>query len=131
MPDLIFSSTIADIHYDELERLIFFNARQRGVRAGVIEALERFGIPKIERHGDFLRVTVSASADAQCLFALTGPEGRTELLGVAIYVRASIDTLTILRLVVADDIVTENGAVALIVVRLVHELRQLAGVLVG
>jgi hypothetical protein len=124
--DLILFSTLADVHYDELERLMFFNARQVGVRTGLIQALDRFGTPKIEHHDNLLRVTLGACPDAQCLFAVSGTDGLGQLLGVVVYVRTSVDTLTIVHVAVADNIVTEENDEPLIVVRMIHELRHLA-----
>lgn len=126
MTDVTFCSSIDDVHQNALEQLMFFNARQQSVRAGVIEALERYGPPMIEHHEDALRVTIAGSPDAQCLFALGEAGGRPELLGAVIYVRSSLDTLTILHLAVADDTVTEDDQNPLIVVRIVHQLRELA-----
>ena len=124
--DLMLCSTVGEVHFDELERLMFFNARQEGVRTGLIEALNRFGAPKIEHRDNLLRVTLDACPDAQCLFAVSGTGELSQLLGVIVYVRSSIDTLTILHVAVADDLVTEEDEDPLIVVRLVHELRHLA-----
>lgn len=129
--DLTLCSTVEDVHYDELERLMFFNARQRGIRPGLIEALDRFGAPQIEHHENGLRVTLSACPDAQCLFAVTAADGLPQLLGLVVYVRTSIDTLTIVHVAVADNLVTEEGEEPLIVVRLVHELRHLAKMIRG
>src|SRR4029450_9260348 len=104
--DLVLCSTVADVHRDELERLLFFNARQPRVRTGLIEALERFGTPAIEHHANLLRVTPGAGPDAQCLFAVSETDGLSQLLGVVVYVRTSMDTLTVLHVAVADNIVT-------------------------
>ena len=63
---------------------------------------------------------------AQCLFALAETGDPPELLGAVIYVRSPADTLTILHLAVSDDKVTKDNQNPLIVVRLVHRVRQLA-----
>ena len=105
---------------------MFFNARQLGVRTGLVEALKQFGVPTIEHHDNLLRVTLDACPDAQCLFAVSGTGDSSQLLGVIVYVRASIDTLTVVHVAVADNLVTENDEDPLIVIRLVHELRHLA-----
>lgn len=129
--DLILCSTLDDVHHDELEQLLFFNARQTGVRTGLVEVLDRFGTPEIEHRENLLRVSLDRCPDAQCLFAVSGTEGLRQLLGVIVYVRTSIDTLTIVHVAVADNIVTEEDDDPLIVVRLIHELRHLARSLRG
>ena len=126
MAQVVFCSTIGRAYQRDLEHLLFFNARQPSVRAAVVEALERYGAPSIKHEEDALRVIVSGYPGAQCLFALAETGDPPELLGAVIYVRSPADTLTILHLAVSDDTVTEDDQNPLIVVRLVHRVRQLA-----
>ena len=126
MAEAVFCSTIGRAYERELEHLLFFNARQRTVRAGVVEALERYGAPSIVHENDALRVIVSGCPGTQCLFALAASGDPPQLLGSVIYMRNPVDTLTILHLAVSDDTVTEDDQNPLIVVRLVDQVRKLA-----
>ena len=126
MAQVVFCSTIGRAYQHDLEHLLFFNARQTSVRAAVVEALERYGAPSIKHEEDALRVIVSGYPGEQCLFALAETEDPPDLLGAVIYVRSPADTLTILHLAVSDDTLTEDDQNPLLVVRLVHRVRQLA-----
>ena len=132
MLGLIFSSTIPAKFFRDLEDLIFFNGEQWRARGAIVEALERYGEPRIVREDETLRVDVTRRQDAQCLFALVEEDDFSALAGIVIYLRTDIETLHILYLAVSDGFsLGDNTDAAPLVLGLVQEIRRIAGRLHG
>jgi hypothetical protein len=84
-----------------LERLLFFNGCQSRVLQSIVAAIDRYGVPEIVCESDGLRVRVGELDGVQSLFAIDAQTGR--LLGVAVYVRADHEHVTVLHVGVAED----------------------------
>ena len=102
MIDLAFQSTLASDDREALERLMFFNHRQRQAETAITRAVERFGSPTIVADAGRLRVAVGAGAEVQCLFAIEHGRRSDALAGMVVYLRTSVDEILILHIAVAD-----------------------------
>jgi hypothetical protein len=100
--DLAFQSTLAPEDREALERLMFFNHRQRQAETAITRAVELFGSPTIVSDAGRLRVAVGAGADVQCLFAIERGRRSDALAGMVVYLRTSIDEVLVLHIAVAD-----------------------------
>jgi hypothetical protein len=100
--DLAFHSTLTADHREALERLMFFNRRQREAETAVTRAVEMFGSPTIVSEPTGLRAAVGACPDVQCLFAIERGRRSDALAGMVIYLRTSLEEVLVLHIAVAD-----------------------------
>ena len=121
-----FRSSLSGRYGQDLEQLVFFNERQRDVRSRIMELLEQYGVPQIVREQDNLSVGLAQRPDAQSLFLLSDETEDAELLGFALYLRDSPDTITVIHVAVLDGVTKEDGTNPLLAIRLLHRIRQLA-----
>ena len=119
-----FRSHVSSNQRAALERLLFFNACQGRVAAGIAAAVENFGTPELVVAGpDRLRVTLSEIADAQALFAVEKETGRP--VGMALYMRQDFESVEVLHLSIAAEYA--SGGVrsdAQLLLKLLRELRR-------
>ncbi len=96
-----FTSRVARSQREVLERLLFFNGCQNRVARQIVDAIDRFGPPEIHDDGQYLRVRVAGMPDVQSLFALE--PGGDRPIGVAVYVRADLEHVTVLHVGVSEE----------------------------
>jgi hypothetical protein len=118
-----FASRVTRDKRASLERLLFFNGCQQRVAQDIVDVIDRYGPPEICDDGEGLRARVAGMPDVQCLFAIEPETGRP--IGVAIYVRADLEHITVLHIGVAEDYcaggIHEDSSLPL---RLVREVRR-------
>ncbi len=102
MIDLAFQSTLPADQREALERLMFFNRRQREAETAVTRAVEMFGSPAIVSESSGVRVAVRACPDVQCLFAIERGRRSDALAGMVVYLRTSLEEVLVLHIAVAD-----------------------------
>jgi hypothetical protein len=118
-----YESRIHREHHTALERLLFFNACQHRVLEGIVDAIDRYGPPEIHREGDYLRVRVAGLPAVQSLFAVDRATGRP--IGVAVYVRADLEHVTVLHVGIAEEYCAGGLRDAIrLPLRLVREVRR-------
>ena len=124
---LRFTSELEARHRAVLEELLFFNPNQSLYRDAVVEAIERFGEPRIEEHDGRLRIGTTRLGQVQTLFALElAPDGDRPI-GVAVYFRTEVDTMTLIQVVVHPDFAADGPfAEELVTIRLVQEISRAA-----
>ena len=103
MGRFIFTSQLGEEFREDLESLLYFNPRQRHVRAGIESAIEQFGKPEISPRGRSLRLTIGDMQDSQCLFVLDGALAEGNLAGLIIFHRQDEENLVVLHLAVRDS----------------------------
>ena len=99
-----FASRVSRHRRHALERLLFFNGCQERVARDIVDVIDRYGPPTIIDDVDGLRVSVGDLPDVQCLFAVETLTARP--VGVAVYVRADLEHVTVLHLGVSEDYCT-------------------------
>src|SRR5262245_29511492 len=121
-----FCSALPADYRDDLEALLFFNPQQEAAGAGVAQAIEAFGAPRIAEVADMLSVTVPHH-DVQPLFALAESADGCQLAGVIVYVRTDASNITVLHVAVSERF-SSAGAdrAALLVMRLLREVTRCA-----
>ena len=108
-----------------LEALLFFNVRQHALRAQIEATIERFGIPEVIEQDGWLRIGVAGLPDVQCLYAVRGD--RDEPVGAVIYIRDSIDRITVVHLSVASDAsLNLPGGGRVVLHRLLQQIHRVA-----
>jgi hypothetical protein len=106
-----------------LERLLFFNGCQSRVLQSIVDAIDQYGAPEIIREGDTLRVSVGDLQGVQSLFAIDVASRR--LLGVAVYVRADHEHVTVLHVGIAEECCAGGPREGLmLLLRLLREVRR-------
>jgi hypothetical protein len=106
-----------------LERLLFFNGCQSRVVQRIVDAIDQYGVPRIVRDEDTLRVTVGDLEGVQSLFAIDAASRR--LLGVAVYVRADQEHVTVLHVGIAEECCAGGPREGLmLLLRLLREVRR-------
>ena len=72
---LQFTSTLEATRREELAELMFLNIRQHRVRSGIVNSIDKYGLPEIVEVDNKLRFTVDKLSDVQ---TLRDPEGSRE-----------------------------------------------------
>ena len=120
---IAFKSRIRHEHRRALERLLFFNGCQSRVLHGIVAAIERYGAPEIVAADEFLSVRVAKHPDVQTLFAIDEETGRP--IGVAVYLRADLEHVTVLHLGISEEYCAGGPRAATrLPLRLMRELRR-------
>ena len=96
-----FCSTLPATHLRSLERLVFFNRHQRSAEHAIVKAVDLYGQPTIERTNGRLHVALASRHDSQCLFATTIRQGRSVLVGMALYARPTSADLVVVHMAIA------------------------------
>jgi hypothetical protein len=123
MTPVSFTSRIAAGHREALEQLLFFNGCQDRVVHGIVDAIDKYGPPEIVADGDWLRVKVAGLPDVQSLFVVEDSTGRP--LGVAIYMRADLEHVTVLHVGLAEEYCAGGERESLgLLLRLMKEIRR-------
>ena len=118
-----YESKLAVFHRHALERLLFFNGCQSRVVQSIVDAIDQYGVPEIVRDGDGLRVRVGDLQGVQSLFAIDFATGRP--LGVAVYVRADHEHVTVLHVGIAEECCAGGPREGLmLLLRLMREVRR-------
>src|SRR5512144_2570962 len=84
-----------------LEQLLFFNGCQQRVAQDIVDVIDKYGPPEIFDDGEGLRVRITSQPDVQSLFAIEPDSSRP--IGVAVYMRADLEHVTLLHLGVSED----------------------------
>ena len=122
---IAFTSSLAAPHRAALEELLFFNTRQDRVQPGILDAIERFGLPEIYVAGGKLRVRVADLPEVQSLYALDQEVDRP--VGVLVYVRLAADSIVVIHIGVAEEYSSEGEfAGDMLMLKMLGKLRALA-----
>lgn len=125
--EIVFTSSLPQVHHPRLESLLFFNRRQEKVRPGIELAIDRYGPPEIVSDAHGLKVSVAGPVEVQCLFAVEKRGNATRPVGLVLYTRDSFERITILHLVVAEDYAADGSfADQHLLLRLVQAVRRVA-----
>jgi hypothetical protein len=123
MRGIEYSSRVPRHKRHALEQLLFFNGCQDRVARDIVDVIDKYGSPEIFDDGEGLRVRVAALPDVQCLFAIETLTARP--IGVAVYVRAALEHVTVLHLGVSEDYCSGGlHESANLPLRLVREVRR-------
>ena len=102
--NVVFMSKVQEQYREAVENLFFLNPRQNRVRAGIIDALEKFGQPWLEEkdHSLYLRV---GDKEVQTLFAFDDSRTSSDLVGVVVFLRmrSSPTDIVIVHMAVHPD----------------------------
>lgn len=102
-PSVRFTSVLAQTYRDRLERIVYFNEQQHKVRGPLLDAIHRYGSPKVIVSEGLLRFAVPAFAEVQSLYALDEIADPPTLAAAVIYTRESVETLVVLYLAIHED----------------------------
>ena len=112
----------------QLEVLVYFNGGQHRVRHAIEATIERWGQPEIvEEDGDWLRLAVTGAPEVQALFALHESAHGVRVVGAVMYVRDSVERITVVHVSVAYQY-TALGMYARerVLSRLLNQIREVA-----
>jgi hypothetical protein len=128
MTPITFTSILERKHLRELERLLFLNPGQHRVRSAIVEAVEKYGIPRVVAEHGRLRVRLDGGHEVQTLFAIGHTALRVRLAGVMVYTRSDEKTILLLHVAVAKDFASGGRyGRQMLALRLVERLRKIAG----
>lgn len=117
-------SFINNEHKEQLEKLLFFNRFQRRYLNEIDVSIKRFGLPRIIDSQKGLYVDIENLKDAQTLFVLN--ESDEILIGVMIFFRENISTITLLHIALNEEFITSSNKNETIVIKLISELLRIA-----
>ncbi|MDP2363013.1 MAG: hypothetical protein Q8M94_04490, partial [Ignavibacteria bacterium] len=95
---LHYSSFLTEGYLEDLKSLMFFNQNQHKVMPGILESIERYGLPHLNIQNGMIRVTVGKITDVQTIFVLDHTGSTNELIGVIVFFRESRDNITLLHI---------------------------------
>jgi hypothetical protein len=129
--ELIFASKAPKEHREAVEQLFFFNPQQSRMREGIINSLEKFGLPRLEVNEDFLSVKV-ADVEAQTLFVFKRNKAKSTPIGVVVFLRTSREEIGILHIAVDEQHSLHGSRSGLgLGVVLMEKVREIAARIVG
>lgn len=129
--NLVFSTKVQKKSREAVENLFFLNPRQHRVRDGIIDALEKFGQPRLREKDDNIYLQIG-DRDAQTLFAFDKQRASADPIGVVIYLRNSFPEIVIVHLAVQPDYALQGSHAGLGVgITLVEKVKEIASQIVG
>jgi len=118
-----FASRVQRHKRHALEQMLFFNGCQDRVARDIVDVIDKYGPPEIFDDGEGLRVRVASLPEVQCLFAIEHVSQRP--IGIAVYMRADLEHVTVLHLGVAEDYCAGGPNESMnLPLRLVREVRR-------
>ena len=126
MTPFVLRSSLDASHRSALERLMYFNPRQREAEIGIADVVDAYGTPIIVADDTGLHVTVGRRPDAQCLFALASTTAGPTLAGLIGFLRVSLEEMLVLHVAVADGFGRNRRLSLEVVMALVGSVREAA-----
>ena len=133
MKKFTFSSVLDKRYRRDLEKLLFFNFSGPKARAKIIEAVRKYGSPKIVKSGPNLKVELNGLPEVQSLFVFCDEKGAMpHLCGAVVYVRESPESILVLHIAVHREF-TMRGAHPgeWLLYKMIDQLREIARVVKG
>ena len=133
MKKFTFSSVLDKRYRRDLEKLLFFNFSGPKARAKIIEAVRKYGSPKIVKSGPNLKVELNGLSEVQSLFVFCDEKGAMpHLCGAVVYVRESPESILVLHIAVHREF-TMRGAHSgeWLLYKMIDQLREIARVVKG
>jgi hypothetical protein len=87
----------------QLETMLFFNQGQHRMRQAIEATIERYGVPEVVEIDGALTLQIAQCPEVQTLFAVQSADRGARPVGVVVYLRDSVERITVLHLCVADD----------------------------
>jgi hypothetical protein len=123
MTAFLIRSSLDASYRGSLERLMYFNPRQRESERRIEEAIDAYGAPMIVFDAAGLHVVVDRRQDAQCLFALASTTAGLTLAGMIVFLRVSVEEMLVLHVAVADGFGRNRRLSLEVVMALVRSVR--------
>ena len=133
MKEFTFSSVLDRQYRRDLEKLLFFNFSGPKARKKIVEAVRKYGSPKIVKVGRNLKVEITGLPEVQSLFVFCDQKGAApHLCGALMYIRESHESLLVLHIAVHREF-TMRGAHSgeWLLYRMINKLREIARVVKG
>ncbi|MCU7937925.1 MAG: hypothetical protein KZQ64_05710 [gamma proteobacterium symbiont of Bathyaustriella thionipta] len=129
--EILFTSELNKQYSKALEKLLFFNPRQKDYILNITHSINLFGQPEICSVDDNIKLTLNGLHDAQTLFALNS-ENKV-LIGVMIYSLVDDENMVLLHIGVTNKysskgIHSDQFLVPLFIQRLRHIAKVIKGV---
>jgi hypothetical protein len=132
MNPITFTSVLERKQRRELEKLLFLNPGQHRVRSAIIEAVEKYGIPRVIQEQGRLRVKVDSGREVQTLFAIGYSGLRSSLAGVMVFTRLDVEIILLMHMAVAKDYASGGQfGRQMLALLMVEKLREIAGQVKG
>ena len=126
MGETRFTSLLPEQYQDELESLLFFHPRQGRFAEAIDRAVAKYGLPRILKDGNYLRVCVGDYVGVQSLYAIIDRGKTNELAGALVYTVEG-DTLVLLHIAVKEQYSFEGvHSDEALTIRMLLKLRDVA-----
>lgn len=123
--NIIFSSSADRKYRKAVEELLFFNPQQDRARAGILNSLKRFGLPRLKEIANGLEIQVDGS-EAQTIFAYDQDASQKGPIGIIVFLRSGVGELGIIHIAVRQEYsLSGDHAIAGLTFRLVDEVRKI------
>ena len=124
--NIVFSSSADRKYREAVEELLFFNPQQDRARAGILNSLKRFGLPRLKESAHGLEIQVDEYA-TQTIFAYNQDDPQKEPVGIVVFLRSGADELGIIHIAVRPEYsISGRHAGAGLTFMLVDEVRRVS-----
>jgi len=120
--DLEFVPSVPEYLRDDVEALFFFNPRQSLLIDKIRSTVHEHGTPEILNRDGHIWIGIPQK-EMQCLFALDRSTVGGGLVAVVLYLRTTLDCLSIVHLAVNEDYVNTGGTA--VGVRMIEQIRRI------
>lgn len=117
-----FKSEIGESYREILETLLYFNTQQRKVISGIESAIDKYGLPKIIKENNKLKITLEKIESPQTIFAFDNED----LVGLIIFHRETFDNIVILHIAISEKYSLINNQSFSLAIALIEELKKKA-----
>ena len=119
---MIYKSILDENYYEQLENMLFFNSQQNRYIDEIINSVTKFGTPRIVKNGNRIMIELDHFSDVQNMFVFDDEE--KSLIGLVLYYRESISTVTLLHIAINDLFNSLNYPNDLVVPKIILELHS-------
>ena len=103
MGTILITSRLGEDFREDLEQVMFFNPKQNYAENAIRNCVQHYGVPEIITENGYLRIRLELFSIAQTLFLIDRTESDDILAGMIVYVRDSMEDMSILHVAIAES----------------------------
>lgn len=122
-----YKSNINIEFHKKLNDLLFFNENQSKYKKNIIDAIELYGLPKIDINNDIISIRLDSKFETHTLFLFLEHDGVEQLLGLAVFISETKDEAILLHIAVDYKELNSNILTLSLILKVKEYLRNFSG----